>query len=483
MRLSLLKELMEEEGNNASETTGSVEANGSPQDSTEVELDAVTGEPAQAALQKMRIFVGSIKQLAQTINIKHDVIKNAMTDDNDFRALVNSDNQNTEEQLQNEETGQQDDTSSEPNKELEKAKSKAKAYLKDYNSKKGGIDKAITSLKTIDDELKSAKPEELNINEIAFFLKNLRNRTELDKIKDKQIYNGGPKFEPLVTTYVGLKNFYAKQEKLIEAIKDFIDTGEKSDIDVGDVTTRSDAALNAKVASLKNNSILKAADLSDDANIENLIKLVDMIAPKKTNESLNEGLYDTLKDFFSRGKQYSLAPNGDKKVETAKDLKNYVEFIVKQTPPPQPEPEVQAPEPEQSEQQESILRENITEQAKTFFNQTEFSIDPKIYSKRFIQDIMRIANLVDNTENQSFTKLKNIATFIDKSGNNNKFKYEVLFNEETAGLLTADLVNKVTPEVIKAIIDYTPETTSESLLRDLIKEQIRSLHGKKMVRN
>jgi hypothetical protein len=207
--------------------------------------------------------------------------------------------------------------------------------LDDYNSKKAGIEKAITSLKTIDDELKSAKPEELNINEIAFFLKNLRNRTELDKIKDKQIYNGGPKFEPLVTTYVGLKNFYTKQEKLIEAIKDFVDTGEKSDINIGNVTTRSDAALNAKVASLKGNSSFTTADLSDD-EIKNLIKLVDMIAPKKTNESLNEGLYDTLKDFFSRGKQYSLDQSGDKKVETAKDLKNYAEFIVKQTPPPPP---------------------------------------------------------------------------------------------------------------------------------------------------
>jgi hypothetical protein len=129
------------------------------------------------------------------------------------------------------------------------------------------------------------------------------------------------------------------------------------------------------------------------------------------------------------------------------------------------------------------LKENITDAAKEFFKNTQFSIDPKIYSKRFIQDIKRIADLVVDTNNESFTKLKNIATFINKSGNNNKFKYEVLFNEETAGLLTTDLVNKVTPEVIKAIIDYTPETTSESLLRDLIKEQIRSLHGKKMVRN
>jgi hypothetical protein len=105
MRKEFLKELVEAEAEvedaDTDTSTDTPEATAKPE--PEAELDVVTGELAQATLQKMRIFVGSIKQLAQSINIKHEVIKNAMGADNDFKALVNSDNQNIEEEPQNEE--------------------------------------------------------------------------------------------------------------------------------------------------------------------------------------------------------------------------------------------------------------------------------------------------------------------------------------------------------------------------------------------
>lgn len=393
-------------------------------------------------------------------------------------------------------------------KALGASKAKSKVYLKNVDQTLNMIKGASKGLEDLANLLNNyyggirEQATEIDMNTVMAFLSTYKKKSDFEKVKDLAIYDGGPKLGKLMQIYRYMQQETKKQNEIIGSVKNFL--GDERPVKAGEI------------GSIKTSTQV-ATDKATDAALKELAplerqKVIDYVSYiKKDNlsETLLESpegddLADGLASFITATTDYSAIINDEEaepSVKTPEDLESYLKFI-KENPPqeieePVVEPEATAEEPDtspvidtDSDTPSGSLEEETKkkdEKLKKFFEKTKFVISPEIYSPKFRETINAINKKMKeyyegNAErSKTFLILYKIANLVlpeDPATETELMKYidlGKLFSE------SAEIPGVLKPAMVQAIL--IPPPTSESLMERLIKQELKVLNGKKMVRN